>query len=158
MTPDLVSTADKLNFRADHQLALPRAMTAMEAWRIFMAVPLPGMGLALRLRDAISGLFGVRPLVERGTAPGDDAPARAMEQIGFFEILRNDPDCLTMVQRDRHLDVMICATTEAQTLRLTASVKVHNWFGHIYMIPVAPAHRLIVRRMLRRMARVLKGG
>ncbi len=56
---------------------------------------------------------------------------------------------MTLTVRDRHLDVMICIEIEGCTLSLTASVVTHNLFGRLYMIPVAPAHQLIVLLMLR---------
>lgn len=58
---------------------------------------------------------------------------------------------MTLTARDRHLDVMICIEIEGCTLSITASVVTHNLFGRLYMIPVTPAHRLIVWLMLRRL-------
>ncbi|MEM9855606.1 MAG: DUF2867 domain-containing protein [Pseudomonadota bacterium] len=38
---------------------------------------------------------------------------------------------------------------------MTSSVRTHNLFGRLYMIPVGVAHRWIVRGMLRKLARKL---
>ena len=52
---------------------------------------------------------------------------------------------------------MTCITTHDQRLTITSSVITHNAFGRAYMLPVAPAHRLIVWLMLRRLAKTLHG-
>jgi hypothetical protein len=41
-------------------------------------------------------------------------------------------------------------------LTVTASVLTHNWFGRFYMLPVGPAHRLIVWALMRRLRRELQ--
>ena len=53
------------------------------------------------------------------------------------------------------VDVMIAVTVEGCNLAITASVMTHNAFGRAYMLPVAPAHRLIVWAMMRRLKRDL---
>ncbi len=69
--------------------------------------------------------------------------------LGFFLVEHISPDILTLTARDRHLDVMTCISTLDNKLTITASVKTHTAFGRIYMIPVTPAHKLIVRKNLR---------
>jgi Protein of unknown function (DUF2867) len=81
-----------------------------------------------------------------------DAPGVG-DTLDFFRVERAAPDFLTLTGRDRHLDVMTCVTCEGTRLSITASVVTHNRFGRVYMSPVAPAHRLIVAAMLRRLAR-----
>jgi hypothetical protein len=66
---------------------------------------------------------------------------------------RIEPEILTLSERDRHLDVVTCITTHKQRLTITSSVKVHNAFGRLYMIPVAPGHRLIASTIMRRFRR-----
>jgi hypothetical protein len=71
--------------------------------------------------------------------------------LDFFLIERLEEDMMTLTTRDGHLDVMICIEIIGSKLTITASVVTHNLFGRLYMIPVAPAHRLIVWLMLRRL-------
>ncbi|WP_216825471.1 DUF2867 domain-containing protein [Kiloniella sp. EL199] len=61
------------------------------------------------------------------------------------------PNVLTLTVRDKHLDVMTCITTDGTKLTITSSVKTHNLFGRIYMLPVSIAHRLIVPSDLKRL-------
>jgi hypothetical protein len=153
--PDLVAAPEALAYRHARSMVLPREMTPVEVWTLMMAKPLPLIGLAFRLRDAISARFGVKRIGGfSGRAPRDP---RVGERLDFFLVERNDPAALTLTERDRHLDVMISVTTGGRLLTVTASVLVHNWFGRLYMLPVGPAHRLIVWAMMRRLERALRG-
>lgn len=114
---------------------------------------LPGVRLAVRIRDAVSTRFGVKPIgalsVQRA------APPRVGDKLDFFTVERIEPEILTLSDRDRHLDVLSCVTIHDHRLEITSSVKVHNLYGRIYMIPVAPGHRLIVNAMLRKLSHAL---
>ena len=119
-----------------------------------MAAPLPGMALAFRIRDAVSARFGVAPI---GGFSG--RPAAAPEvgaRLDFFLVEGVAPDQLVLTARDRHLDVMISVDSQGPELAITASVVTHNRFGRAYMLPVGPAHRLIVWLMLRRLKASLR--
>ncbi|MBL4926714.1 DUF2867 domain-containing protein [Fuscibacter oryzae] len=150
---DLIAARDNLAFFDSQSITLPRPITALDGWNLQMARALPLMALASRIRDAISARFGVKRIGgfsgQRATAvqPGD--------HLDFFLVERSEPEVLTLTERDRHLDVMTCLTTTDGRLAITSSVITHNWFGQAYMLPVAPAHRLIVRLMLRRLAQDL---
>lgn len=156
MQADLVAPREELDFYDTRGIDLPQPMTALEAWSLAMRHPLPGMALAFRIRDAISARFGVKRI---GGFSGrlDQAPQLG-DRLDFFVVERIEPEILTLSERDRHLDVVTCITTHGQRLTITSSVKVHNGFGRLYMIPVAPMHRLIVSTMMRRMGRDLQGG
>lgn len=137
-------------------VALPGPITALEAWRRVMAKPLPGLRLAFWLRDAISARFGVARI--GGFSAAAVGNPQVGEHLDFFLIEHISDTVLALTARDRHLDVMTCVTVEAARggvtrLTITASVVTHNTFGRLYMIPVAPAHRLIVWAMLQRLRR-----
>ena len=155
MQADLVAPREELDFYDARGIDLPRPMTALEAWNIAMRKPLPGVALAFRIRDAISSLFGVKRI--GGFSGQQNRTPIVGDKLDFFLVERNEPECLTLSERDRHLEVVTCITTHGQRLTITSSVKVHNGFGKVYMIPVAPAHKLIVSTMLRRMQRELDG-
>lgn len=144
----LIAPRAGLAYLDSQSATLPVPITVLQAWRLVMAKPLPGLRAAFWLRDAISARFGVARI---GGFSGDVvAKPRVGDHLDFFLIEHLDDQVLTLTARDRHLDVMICATVEAARLSITASVITHNWFGRLYMIPVAPAHKLIVWAMLRR--------
>jgi Protein of unknown function (DUF2867) len=153
MEPDLVAPRPMLAYYDQQRLTMPRAISPTEAWSRIMANPLPLLGLAFRLRDSIAARFGVRRI------GGFTGKAIATPQVGdrldFFLVERCDPMSLTLTDRDRHLDVMIAVVSAGCEMSITASVITHNRFGRLYMWPVGPAHRLIVRAMLRRLQRNL---
>lgn len=144
--PDLVEAP---TWVARDARALPRAMTAYEEWRALMVRPLPGLCAAMRLRDAVAARFGLSRINGFGTS-WPEAPQPG-DRLDFFTIERITPEILTLAARDRHLETITCLTVAGGVLTVTSSVRTKNRLGRLYMIPVAPAHRLIVRMMLRRM-------
>jgi hypothetical protein len=148
---DLLAPPGHLDFLDSQSLALPAPLTAIEAWNQIMQRPLPLMGLAFRIRDAISTRFGVQRI--GGFSGRSQTTPQVGQMLDFFRVERATPQMLTLTARDRHLDVMTCVTSRDGRLAITASVVTHNWFGRAYMWPVAPAHRLIVWLMLRRLSR-----
>ncbi|WP_054008999.1 DUF2867 domain-containing protein [Cypionkella psychrotolerans] len=145
----LIGPRATLVYLDSQNVTLPAPITALEAWRLAMAKPLPGMRLAFWLRDAISARFGVARI--GGFSGAVVGAPQVGDHLDFFLIEHIDDQVLSLTARDRHLDVMTCVTVEGTQLAITASVVTHNWFGRLYMIPVAPAHRLIVWAMLRRL-------
>ncbi len=154
MQPDLVAPRETLDFYDARGIDLPHPMTALEGWTMAMRQPLPGVALAFRIRDAISARFGIKRI--GGFSGRQDQAPKVGDKLDFFVVERIAPEILTLSERDRHLDVVTCITTYDQRLTITSSVKVHNGFGRLYMIPVAPAHRLIVTTILRRIRRELE--
>ncbi|MEL7102839.1 MAG: DUF2867 domain-containing protein [Pseudomonadota bacterium] len=59
---------------------------------------------------------------------------------------------LTLSERDRHLDVLTCISLLEREISITSSVQTHNLYGKAYMLPVAPAHKVIVKRFLKRLS------
>ena len=145
----LVAAREKLNYFDCQIVTLPQPVTAIEAWRMVMARPLPGMALAFRIRDAVSVRFGVARI--GGFSGAQVVEPKVGDRLDFFTVETIRDDMLTLTARDTHLDVMICVTVAAAEFAITASVIPHNWFGRAYMIPVGPAHKFIVWAMLRRL-------
>ncbi len=150
---DLIAPRAFLNFLSVQDMALPRPMTAMQVWALVMADPLPLLAQAFALRDAISARFGVARIGGFGGPPQN--AVKVGDYLDFFLIEGLSDQMMTLTARDRHLDVMVCIQTFHQHLNITTSVITHNLFGRIYMLPVAPAHRLILWAMLRRLKRRL---
>lgn len=137
----------ELDFFDSQSVTLARAMTPLAAWTTIMARPMPLLKLAFGIRDAISSRFGVKRI---GGFSGDVRHAvQVGEKLDFFVVEYVSPEVLTLTERDRHLDVMTCISVKDAVLTITSSVKTHIGFGRAYMVPVGPAHKLIVRSMLR---------
>jgi hypothetical protein len=145
----LVAPRERLAFLDCQSVDLAGPVSALQAWRRLRAQRAPGLGPAIWLRDAISAWFGVARI---GGFHGELAgEVRAGDRLDFFLVEFISDAVLTLTARDRHLDVMTCVTMEGRRLTITASVVTHNRFGRVYMLPVAPAHRLIVWYGLRRL-------
>ena len=115
----------------------------------------PLMRLAFRTRDGISSLFGVKRI---GGFSGTRREAvQAGDYLDFFLVEHSAPEVLVLTERDRHLDVMTCVSMADRVLTITSSVVTHNTFGRLYMLPVGPAHKLIVNSYLKRLKRKLQG-
>ena len=144
----------ELDYHDSRSMRLPVQITALEAWNLMTAEQGWLMRMALRTRDVISSFFGVKRIggfsgVKRGAVQAGD-------YLDFFLVELSAPELLVLTERDRHLDVMICLSLADRVLTITSSVITHNTFGRLYMLPVGPAHKLIVNRLMTRLQRKLQ--
>ena len=145
----------ELDYHDSRSVLLPVQITALEAWNLMTARQGPLMRLAFRTRDGISSLFGVKRI---GGFSGTRREAvQAGDYLDFFLVEHSAPEVLVLTERDRHLDVMTCVSMADRVLTITSSVVTHNTFGRLYMLPVGPAHKLIVNSYLKRLKRKLQG-
>lgn len=105
----------------------------------------------MSLRNQLARLAGLKDL--GGLAnfdkekPGSDY--RPGDSIGIFTLYSICESEALLGIRDKHLDVHLSVFKQAPTaagmvtLSFTTVVHVHNWLGRLYMIPVAPLHKLI---------------
>ncbi|MCT4557680.1 MAG: DUF2867 domain-containing protein [Pelagimonas sp.] len=145
----IVAQRDALNFLDIQSGALPEPCSPLDVYRA-ASVPMRRLTWAFWVRDAISGLFGVAPI--RGFCGDVPNALRVGDMLDFFTVEGISETQLVLTARDRHLDVMTCIVSADQTLTITSSVVTHNLFGRAYMLVVGPAHRVIVRRLLRKLA------
>ena len=150
----ILAPAKELDFLDTQSIVLPAPVTPLQAWNLMHARPLPGMKLAFWLRDTISACFGVKRI--GGFSGQPHTSVHAGDRLDFFLVEAVSEDVLTLTARDRHLDVMTCITCNSGVLSVTSSVKTHNWFGRAYMVPVRPAHKLIVAATLKRLQQELE--
>ena len=145
----------ELDYHDSRSVLLPVQITALQAWNLMTAEQGPLMRLAFRTRDAISSLFGVKRI--GGFSGTRREVVQAGDYLDFFLVEHSAPEVLVLTERDRHLDVMTCVSLADRVLTITSSVVAHNTFGRLYMLPVGPAHKLIVNSYLKRLQRKLQG-
>lgn len=80
------------------------------------------------------------------------------DRVGIFTLFEQSFDEVLLGDRDKHLDVTLSVyrqeTAPGQVqVTVTTVVKVHNFLGHLYMLPVKPMHRWIAPVVLRSVAR-----
>ncbi len=132
----------------EHFLAL---MAGMPRWIDNLMVLRNRLVQALGLKD-LGRLTGV----DQQRAPASYQPG---ERIGIFTLIRNTPDEVLLVDRDKHLDVYISLMLEPATadsrgvITVSTVVHTHNLLGRLYMLPVAPFHRFIAPIALGRLLR-----
>lgn len=145
----ILQPVPELTYFDGQSVALARAASPLEAWNVIMAHPQPFLKRAFQVRDAVASLFGVKRI--GGFSGQQHQDVTVGDHLDFFLVEYADEGALVLTERDRHLDVMTCVSTDGRAVSITSSVCVHNLFGHIYMIPVGIAHKWIVRGSLRRL-------
>jgi hypothetical protein len=76
------------------------------------------------------------------------------ERVGIFTLISNSPNEALLGDNDKHLEVVLSiykhppGTDGVQSVSVTTVVHIKNVLGRIYMIPVAPLHRLIAPAVL----------
>ncbi|SDR39942.1 Protein of unknown function [Pseudovibrio sp. Tun.PSC04-5.I4] len=145
----------ELDYFDSQAIEIPSIIHPLEAWRVMMKKPQPILKAAFKVRDEISSLFGVKKI----SGFGGEIPDTVVEgdYLDFFLVEHTDESALVLTERDKHLDVMTCISTDGSSVAVTSSVLVHNWFGHAYMVPVGIAHKWIVRGSLEYLEKELAG-
>jgi uncharacterized protein DUF2867 len=101
------------------------------------------------LRDLLVTPFGLKTAetARRGSA----------DRIGMFPVLSETPRRIVAGLNDSHLDfrvvVDVAGSGAGRCITATTVVLTHNLLGRVYLAIILPFHRLIVRSMLRRIAR-----
>ena len=149
----ILAPQSELSFYCPQSVDLPRDITPLQAWNLIMAKPLPFIKTAFLIRDKVSALFGVKQIGGFERRAVDQV--QVGEKLDFFVVEYIDDQVMLLTERDKHLDVMTCVSVQDRRLTITSSVRTHNAFGRLYMIPVAPAHKLIVRTMLNRLQKAM---
>ncbi|WP_299962328.1 DUF2867 domain-containing protein [uncultured Roseobacter sp.] len=139
----------QLDYLDTQQIALDEDITPLAAWSRMTTDVSPVLRAAFALRDWVCSLAGVKSIA--GFSGRTVETVSAGDHLDFFLVEYVDDRSLVLTERDRHLDVMTCISVGDRVVSVTSSVKVHNWFGRAYMLPVGIAHRRIVRSMLRRL-------
>lgn len=148
----LADQRDRLNFYHQDQTWIDARMNALDAYHALTSYnPVP-LRLSFWLRDAIGRIFGLEP-ISGFKGAGSLAEVKPGDKLDFFEILYASKDELAVTSRDKHLIVVVSICLDApvgdlRRLSLVTSVKTHNLLGRAYMLPVGPAHGIIVRKML----------
>ncbi len=144
----LIAPASELNFLDSQTIMLSKSISPLEAWALITSKSPAILKFAFKTRDIISNMFGVKSI--SGFKTSVPKTVKIGDKLDFFLVEHVDENTLSLTERDKHLDTMTCITTTPTSLTITSSVIIHNFFGKIYMLPVAPAHKIIVRSMLNR--------
>lgn len=107
-------------------------------------------------RNRIVQLFGLKNLGAMDNLDGTRVPKDYVlgDRVGIFTLFENSFDEVLLGDRDKHLNVVLSVHRKllpeglAVEVTLTTVVHVKNLLGRLYMLPVAPAHRIIAPAVL----------
>jgi hypothetical protein len=135
--------------------------TALHAYLAFMARTPRWIEALMAVRNAAVRLIGLKDVGKPGDLPplSSAGTLRPGDRAGIFTIRSICDREVVFEIRDSHLDVLLSVYQGAPG-RVTVStlVFIHNWIGRLYMLPVTPMHRIVVRSTLSRGARLACSG
>lgn len=150
----LIAIRDDLNYFHHKEAEVAADLIALDAYTISTTNISWPLRMAFKIRDKISALAGVKAI--HGFEPAKSGkPIQVGDMLDFFTVETISDQELALTSRDKHLSVMVAfklirLKSDNQRLSVTTSVKVHNFFGKLYMLPVAPVHSVIIPRMMRK--------
>lgn len=105
----------------------------------------------MALRNRVVSLVGLKNL--GGLGDFDTAKAasdyRVGDRVGIFSIRYLSEQEVILGDSDKHLHVEVSVCRGQDKVAVSTVVHIHNLLGRIYMLFVAPIHRLIVPASLR---------
>ncbi len=111
----------------------------------------------MAVRDAAVGRLGLKTAKQLTSLGAQTETGR----VGIFKIYSTSSTEVVLGEDDKHLDFRLSVLCSHQpsplaTRRLTLSTVVHchNRLGRLYILAIAPFHRLVVQSSLNRAARI----
>ena len=117
----------------------------------------PWISSLISVRDAIVGRFGLKTAKQLISLGAESKTGR----VGIFKIYGTCPTEIVLGEDDKHLDFrlsVLCSNQPSpggkRQLTLSTVVHCHNGLGRLYVLVIAPFHRLVVQSSLRSAARI----
>jgi hypothetical protein len=122
---------------------------------IFSQLP-PWMIGLMKIRDAVVAGFGLKTTQRLQAIAAKNNENR----VGIFKIYGKEQAELILGEDDKHLDFRLsvlysdaASSSGKQRLILSTVVHCHNRLGRLYILIIAPFHRLLVQSSMRHAAR-----
>lgn len=108
-------------------------------------------------RNRVVSMFGLKNLggLSQIDVERKESDYRPGDRVGIFSIISRSANEVLLGDKDKHLNVVVSVHKRVEAdcgvtvVTVTTVVHVKNWLGRLYMLPVAPAHRVIARSMVR---------
>jgi hypothetical protein len=110
----------------------------------------------MALRNRVVGLFGLKNLGSLSSLPPlkEASAYKVGDRVGIFTLLSATDEEVILGDADKHLDVKVSLCKVMRDRRefvaVATVVHIHNLLGRIYMLFVAPMHRIIAPAVMRR--------
>jgi hypothetical protein len=134
------------------EVAHPERTALQHLVQALTATP-PWVRRLMNLRNRVVALVGLKTL---DTWDPQSHSPEIGSRVGIFQLIRMSDDEVLAGDADKHLRVVLsvqrlpASGDQPAALCLTTVVHIHNWLGHVYMLPVGPAHRFIAPAVLER--------
>lgn len=111
----------------------------------------PWVGRAMVVRNAVVRRLGLTDVGAMGAHTDAQAASyKVGDRFGIFWVFAILENELVLGIDDSHLDVRVSVLKRPSRYFVSTVVTVHNWLGHLYMMPVGRVHPFVVRAMMRR--------
>jgi hypothetical protein len=117
----------------------------------------PWVSSLMTVRDAVVASFGLKTAKHLATLGAQSKTGR----VDIFKIYSTSQTEVVLGEDDKHLDFrlsVLCSGQPSQGgkrhLIVSTVVHCHNRLGRLYILLIAPFHRLVVQSSLRRAARI----
>lgn len=154
----LAHSLSRIDFGDAYQANLSNAaLTPTELFLLASKAMPVWINALMQVRNTLVRKLGLKDVGAFGDAPAKPAEAyRIGDRLGIFHIMAMTENELVMGIDDSHLDVRVSVLKASRnglnSYVVSTAVKVHNWLGHVYMLPVGRIHPLVVKAMMRRAA------
>lgn len=143
-------------FHDCYQVQAPESDASALEFYLHVVRQTPGwVNRLMALRNRLVGLAGLKNLGHLGALRAEKPASdyRVGDRVGIFSLLYLAEDEVLLGDSDKHLDVVLSVCKAPQgAVSVSTVVHVHNWLGRLYMLPVTPLHKIIVKAMLKRTA------
>lgn len=143
-------------FHDCYQVQAPESDASALEFYLHVVRQTPGwVNRLMALRNRLVGLAGLKNLGHLGALRAEKPASdyRVGDRVGIFSLLYLAEDEVLLGDSDKHLDVVLSVCKAPQgAVSVSTVVHVHNWLGRLYMLPVTPLHKIIVKTMLKRTA------
>ncbi|WP_345324099.1 DUF2867 domain-containing protein [Candidatus Villigracilis proximus] len=118
------------------------------------------MGWLFTLRNKIVSIIGLK------TSGSSEAKHKTVlkdfkgeigQRVCLFKVFDGNENEIILGEDDKHLNfrVSLLLDKKENQLHISTIVKIHNWLGKLYFLPVKPFHKLIVPSMMKGMVNQL---
>jgi hypothetical protein len=128
--------------------------SAMELYLAVVSRTPEWVNFLMTVRNRIVALVGLKNLGHIGAFENSKSASsyRVGDRVGIFSLLHLSDREIVLGDSDKHLNVQVSvckvASGERESVAVSTVVHVHNALGKIYMLFVAPIHRLVAPAIL----------
>jgi len=117
--------------------------------KIFSDTPL-WIKRLMKMRNRLVAMVGLKTNIKH-REEGQSQIVLSDSSVGFFEIYHIGEEEVVAGEKDKHLDFVVSVLREKDKVTISTLVQYNNTFGRLYMLVISPIHKIIVKRMIRRL-------